>query len=116
MTSEGRKTSGQGPGHLQRSRTEGELGDVRNKTLVPCEAELAAHKGKACLVGEWAPGQVSSLLTSCLLSLVQNPVGVGRYFNTCPTGTKDQGPRYRSLFLGGSKRYPSDPAWDKFMQ
>ncbi|XP_037017257.1 lymphocyte expansion molecule [Artibeus jamaicensis] len=45
-----------------------------------------------------------------------NPVGVGRYFNTWPMEMKDQRQRYRSLFLGESKRYPSDPDWDKFMQ
>ncbi|XP_040326298.1 ciliary microtubule-associated protein 2 isoform X2 [Herpailurus yagouaroundi] len=45
-----------------------------------------------------------------------NPVGVGRYLNTWLMETKDQRQRYRSLYLGGSKRYPSDPAWDRIMQ
>ncbi|XP_030182822.1 lymphocyte expansion molecule isoform X1 [Lynx canadensis] len=45
-----------------------------------------------------------------------NPVGVGRYLNTWLMETKDQRQRYRSLYLGGSKRYPSDPAWDRVMQ
>uniref|UniRef100_A0ABI7XTM1 Lymphocyte expansion molecule n=1 Tax=Felis catus TaxID=9685 RepID=A0ABI7XTM1_FELCA len=44
-----------------------------------------------------------------------NPVGVGRYLNTWLMETKDQRQRYRSLYLGGSKRYPSDPAWDRVM-
>lgn len=51
-----------------------------------------------------------------ILSLLQNPVGVGRYLNTWLMETKDQRQRYRSLYLGGSKRYPSDPAWDRVMQ
>nr|XP_025727499.1 lymphocyte expansion molecule isoform X1 [Callorhinus ursinus] len=46
----------------------------------------------------------------------QNPVGVGRYLNTWLAETKDHRQRYRSLFLGGSKRYPSDPARDRLMQ
>ncbi|XP_027428377.1 lymphocyte expansion molecule isoform X2 [Zalophus californianus] len=45
-----------------------------------------------------------------------NPVGVGRYLNTWLAETKDHRQRYRSLFLGGSKRYPSDPARDRLMQ
>ncbi|XP_026914899.1 lymphocyte expansion molecule isoform X3 [Acinonyx jubatus] len=45
-----------------------------------------------------------------------NPVGVGRYLNTWLMERKDQRQRYRSLYLGGSKRYPSDPAWDRVMQ
>ncbi|EPY84591.1 hypothetical protein CB1_000466005 [Camelus ferus] len=45
-----------------------------------------------------------------------NPVGVGRYLNTRLLETKDHRQRYRSLFMGGSKRYPSDPARDRFMQ
>ncbi|XP_004438686.1 PREDICTED: uncharacterized protein C1orf177 homolog [Ceratotherium simum simum] len=45
-----------------------------------------------------------------------NPVGVGRYLNPWLMETKDRRQRYRSLFLGGSKRYPSDPAWDRLMQ
>ncbi|EFB29171.1 hypothetical protein PANDA_003829, partial [Ailuropoda melanoleuca] len=45
-----------------------------------------------------------------------NPVGVGRYLNTWLAETKDCRRRYRSLFLGGSKRYPSDPARDRLMQ
>ncbi|KAM9687361.1 ciliary microtubule-associated protein 2 [Trichechus inunguis] len=48
--------------------------------------------------------------------LVQNPVGVGRYLNTWLMETKDRRQRYRSLYLGKSKRYPSDPAWDMFLQ
>lgn len=63
-----------------------------------------------------SPGQASSLLTSCLLSLVQNPVGVGRYLNTQLLETKDHRQRYRSLFMGGSKRYPSDPVRERIMQ
>ncbi|KAB1268073.1 Lymphocyte expansion molecule [Camelus dromedarius] len=47
---------------------------------------------------------------------VQNPIGVGRYLNTRLLETKDHRQRYRSLFMGGSKRYPSDPARDRFMQ
>ncbi|GAB5575113.1 lymphocyte expansion molecule isoform X1 [Prionailurus iriomotensis] len=46
---------------------------------------------------------------------LENPVGVGRYLNTWLMETKDQRQRYRSLYLGGSKRYPSDPAWDRVM-
>ncbi|XP_016060006.1 PREDICTED: lymphocyte expansion molecule [Miniopterus natalensis] len=45
-----------------------------------------------------------------------NPVGVGYYLNTWLMETKDHRQRYRSLYLDRSKRYPSDPAWDKFMQ
>ncbi|XP_015975736.2 lymphocyte expansion molecule [Rousettus aegyptiacus] len=45
-----------------------------------------------------------------------NPVGVGRYLNTWLMETKDQRQRYRSLFLAGAQRYPSDPARDKLMQ
>uniref|UniRef100_A0A673TCS6 Lymphocyte expansion molecule n=1 Tax=Suricata suricatta TaxID=37032 RepID=A0A673TCS6_SURSU len=45
-----------------------------------------------------------------------NPVGVGRYLNTWLMETKDTRHRYRSLYLGGSKRYPSDPARDRLMQ
>lgn len=45
-----------------------------------------------------------------------NPVGVGRYLNTTLMETKDTRQRYRSLYLGGSKRYPSDPAWDRILQ
>ncbi|XP_054428459.1 ciliary microtubule-associated protein 2 [Pteronotus mesoamericanus] len=45
-----------------------------------------------------------------------NPVGVGRYFNTWPMEMKDHRQRYRSLFLGESKRYPSDPDRDRFLQ
>lgn len=63
-----------------------------------------------------SPGQASSLLMSCLLSLVQNPVGVGRYLNTQLLETKDCRQRYRSLFMGGSKRYPSDPVREMIMQ
>ncbi|VFV18987.1 Hypothetical predicted protein [Lynx pardinus] len=51
-----------------------------------------------------------------ILGSWQNPVGVGRYLNTWLMETKDQRQRYRSLYLGGSKRYPSDPAWDRVMQ
>ena len=53
---------------------------------------------------------------SCLLFLVQNPVGVGRYLNTQLLETKDCRQRYRSLFMGGSKRYPSDPVREMIMQ
>ena len=63
-----------------------------------------------------SPGQASSLLMSCLLFLVQNPVGVGRYLNTQLLETKDCRQRYRSLFMGGSKRYPSDPVREMIMQ
>lgn len=56
------------------------------------------------------------MLTPCLLFLVQNPVGVGRYLNTQAMETKDHRQRYRSLYLGRSKRYPSDPAQDRLMQ
>lgn len=63
-----------------------------------------------------SPGQALGLLTSCLLYLVQNPVGVGRYLNTWLMETKDQRQRYRSLFLAGAQRYPSNPARDKLMQ
>uniref|UniRef100_A0A8C0PWE6 Lymphocyte expansion molecule n=1 Tax=Canis lupus familiaris TaxID=9615 RepID=A0A8C0PWE6_CANLF len=45
-----------------------------------------------------------------------NPVGVGHYLNTWLAETKDHRQRYRSLFLGGSKRYLSDPARDRLMQ
>ncbi|XP_067565733.1 ciliary microtubule-associated protein 2 [Pseudorca crassidens] len=45
-----------------------------------------------------------------------NPVGVGRYLNTQLMETKDHRQRYRSLFMGGSKRYLSDPARDRLMQ
>ncbi|EHB13982.1 hypothetical protein GW7_12468 [Heterocephalus glaber] len=45
-----------------------------------------------------------------------NPVGVGRYLNTTLVETKDTRQRYRFLYLGGSKRYPADPAWDKILQ
>ncbi|KAL2772480.1 lymphocyte expansion molecule isoform 2, partial [Daubentonia madagascariensis] len=45
-----------------------------------------------------------------------NPVGVGRYLNTWLMETKDRRQRYRSLFLGGSKRYLSDLARDVIMQ
>ncbi|XP_008568368.1 PREDICTED: uncharacterized protein C1orf177 homolog [Galeopterus variegatus] len=45
-----------------------------------------------------------------------NPVGVGRYLNTWLMEKKDRRQRYRSLFMGESKRYPSDPAWDMLMQ
>ncbi|KAM7098518.1 ciliary microtubule-associated protein 2 isoform 2-T2 [Molossus nigricans] len=45
-----------------------------------------------------------------------NPVGVGYYLNTWLMETKDHRQRYRSLFLGKSKRYLTDPAWDRFMQ
>ncbi|XP_006839935.1 PREDICTED: uncharacterized protein C1orf177 homolog [Chrysochloris asiatica] len=45
-----------------------------------------------------------------------NPVGVGRYLNTWLMETKDRRQRYRSLYLGESKRYPSDPAWDMLLQ
>ncbi|XP_075396004.1 ciliary microtubule-associated protein 2 [Tenrec ecaudatus] len=45
-----------------------------------------------------------------------NPVGVGRYLNTWLFETKDRRQRYRSLYLGESKRYPSDPAWDTLLQ
>ncbi|XP_004679098.1 PREDICTED: uncharacterized protein C1orf177 homolog [Condylura cristata] len=45
-----------------------------------------------------------------------NPVGVGRYLNTWLMETKDQRQRYRSLFLGESKRYPSDPVKEKLLQ
>ncbi|XP_049731503.1 lymphocyte expansion molecule [Elephas maximus indicus] len=45
-----------------------------------------------------------------------NPVGVGRYLNTWLMETKDTRQRYRSLYLGKSKRYPSDPAWDMLLQ
>nr|KAF6382392.1 lymphocyte expansion molecule [Pipistrellus kuhlii] len=45
-----------------------------------------------------------------------NPVGVGFYLNTWLLETKDQRQRYRSLFMGGAKRYPSNPARDKFLQ
>lgn len=61
------------------------------------------------------PGGPSSHVPPSL-SLLQNPVGVGRYLNTWLMETKDQRQRYRSLYLGGSKRYPSDPAWDRVMQ
>uniref|UniRef100_A0A8D1NE15 Lymphocyte expansion molecule n=1 Tax=Sus scrofa TaxID=9823 RepID=A0A8D1NE15_PIG len=44
-----------------------------------------------------------------------NPVGVGRYLNTQAMETKDHRQRYRSLYLGRSKRYPSDPAQDRLM-
>ncbi|KAJ8779681.1 hypothetical protein J1605_012565 [Eschrichtius robustus] len=62
------------------------------------------------------PSQASSLLMSCLFSLVQNPVGLGRYLNTQLMETKDHRQRYRSLFMGGSKRYLSDRARDRLMQ
>ncbi|KAI4549523.1 hypothetical protein MJG53_001962 [Ovis ammon polii x Ovis aries] len=45
-----------------------------------------------------------------------NPVGVGRYLNTQMLETKDCRQRYRSLFMGGSKRYPSDPVREMIMQ
>ncbi|XP_055257363.1 lymphocyte expansion molecule [Moschus berezovskii] len=45
-----------------------------------------------------------------------NPVGVGRYLNTQLLETKDHQQRYRSLFMGGSKRYPSDPVWEMILQ
>ncbi|XP_059230842.1 lymphocyte expansion molecule isoform X5 [Mustela nigripes] len=45
-----------------------------------------------------------------------NPVGVGRYLNIWLAETKDHRQRYRSLFLDGSKRYPSDPARDRLLQ
>uniref|UniRef100_A0A8C0C2X4 Lymphocyte expansion molecule n=1 Tax=Balaenoptera musculus TaxID=9771 RepID=A0A8C0C2X4_BALMU len=45
-----------------------------------------------------------------------NPVGLGRYLNTQLMETKDHRQRYRSLFMGGSKRYLSDPARDRLMQ
>nr|XP_006200641.1 lymphocyte expansion molecule [Vicugna pacos] len=45
-----------------------------------------------------------------------NPIGVGRYLNTRLLETKDHRQRYRSLFMGGSKRHPSDPARDRLMQ
>lgn len=45
-----------------------------------------------------------------------NPVGVGHYLNTWLAETKDRRQRYRSLFLGGSKRYLSDLARDRLMQ
>ncbi|XP_004468034.2 ciliary microtubule-associated protein 2 [Dasypus novemcinctus] len=45
-----------------------------------------------------------------------NPVGVGRYLNTWLLETKDRRQRYRSLFLGGAQRYPSDPAREAVMQ
>ncbi|XP_007164812.2 lymphocyte expansion molecule [Balaenoptera acutorostrata] len=45
-----------------------------------------------------------------------NPVGVGRYLNTQLMETKDHRQRYQSLFMGGSKRYLSDPARDRLMQ
>ncbi|KAF4021757.1 hypothetical protein G4228_013331 [Cervus hanglu yarkandensis] len=45
-----------------------------------------------------------------------NPVGVGRYLNTQLLETKDHRQRYRSLFMGGSKRYPSDPVRERIMQ
>ncbi|XP_022274538.1 lymphocyte expansion molecule isoform X3 [Canis lupus familiaris] len=45
-----------------------------------------------------------------------NPVGVGHYLNTWLAETKDHRQRYRSLFLGGSKRYLSDLARDRLMQ
>ncbi|XP_068393641.1 LOW QUALITY PROTEIN: ciliary microtubule-associated protein 2 [Eschrichtius robustus] len=45
-----------------------------------------------------------------------NPVGLGRYLNTQLMETKDHRQRYRSLFMGGSKRYLSDRARDRLMQ
>ncbi|XP_060976009.1 ciliary microtubule-associated protein 2 isoform X2 [Dama dama] len=45
-----------------------------------------------------------------------NPVGVGRYLNTQLLETKDHRQRYRSLFMDGSKRYPSDPVRERIMQ
>ncbi|XP_007944142.2 lymphocyte expansion molecule [Orycteropus afer afer] len=45
-----------------------------------------------------------------------NPVGVGRYLNVWLMETKDRRQRYRSLYMGESKRYPSDPAWDMILQ
>lgn len=45
-----------------------------------------------------------------------NPVGVGRYLNTMLLETKDTRHRYRSLYMGESKRYLSDLARDKLMQ
>ncbi|XP_045403893.1 lymphocyte expansion molecule [Lemur catta] len=45
-----------------------------------------------------------------------NPVGVGRYLNTWLMETKDRRQRYRSLFLGESKRYLSNLARDMLMQ
>uniref|UniRef100_H0W9S3 Ciliary microtubule associated protein 2 n=1 Tax=Cavia porcellus TaxID=10141 RepID=H0W9S3_CAVPO len=47
---------------------------------------------------------------------IWNPVGVGRYLNTTRMETKDTRQRYRSLYLGASKRYPADPAWDKILK
>lgn len=85
-------------------------------TVQPIRDGAEKHLGEGRRPEKKCPGQVSSRLTSCLLSPVQNPVGVGRYFNTWPVETKDQRQRYRSLFLGGSKRYLSDLNWDKFMQ
>ncbi|XP_037683058.1 lymphocyte expansion molecule [Choloepus didactylus] len=45
-----------------------------------------------------------------------NPVGVGRYFNTGLKETKDSRQRYRSLYLGRTKRYLSDPVQDAILQ
>ncbi|XP_059545422.1 ciliary microtubule-associated protein 2 isoform X3 [Myotis daubentonii] len=55
-----------------------------------------------------------STLSQCPRKL--NPVGVGYYLNTWLMESKDQRQRYRSLFMGGAKRYPSNPARDKFLQ
>ncbi|XP_054576930.1 lymphocyte expansion molecule isoform X2 [Eptesicus fuscus] len=96
-------------------------------TLSQCPRKLATSgpgmwlpPEKECKRGNQPPFLLSSKRasgrTNQMLMGSWNPVGVGYYLNTWLLETKDQRQRYRSLFMGGAKRYPSNPARDKFLQ
>ncbi|KAK1340047.1 hypothetical protein QTO34_018611, partial [Cnephaeus nilssonii] len=96
-------------------------------TLSQCPRKLATSgpgmwlpPEKECKRGSQPPFLLSSKRgsgrTNQMLMGSWNPVGVGYYLNTWLLETKDQRQRYRSLFMGGAKRYPSNPARDKFLQ
>ncbi|KAK2495456.1 hypothetical protein MC885_002640 [Smutsia gigantea] len=77
-------------------------------------------KAYQMILGSWSDGLAPVCLHPATLPYSHedqlNPVGVGRYPNTWLMETKDRRQRYRSLYLGGAKRYPSDPAWDRLLQ
>ncbi|XP_069934554.1 ciliary microtubule-associated protein 2 isoform X1 [Oryctolagus cuniculus] len=90
-------------------------------TVSQCPRKLATSgpgswlpQEKKCQYASLPPFLLASKRTS--IKTYQNPVGVGRYLNTRLMETKDRRKRYRSLFLGVSKRYLSDPARDTLMQ
>ncbi|XP_058511918.1 lymphocyte expansion molecule isoform X2 [Ochotona princeps] len=90
-------------------------------TLNQCPRKLATSgpgmwlpQEKKCQHVGLSPFFLASKRTS--VKTYQNPVGVGRYFNTRLSETKDRRKRYRSLYMGVCKRYLSDLARDRLLQ